>query len=91
MAGVTALVVGGAALVAGGIKAYQGGKDKKRAKDKQKAAEQGMGTNTSGISLSSVDAKNIVKNYELVDKASKDPAFGYSLMSTQEAMSQIHG
>ena len=42
MAGVTAAVVGGAMLVAGTVKAIQGGRDKRKARKKQEAAERGL-------------------------------------------------
>ena len=56
MAGVTALVVGGAMLVAGTVKAISGGKDKKNAKNKQKAAEAALKAAQDG--LKNVDTSN---------------------------------
>jgi len=56
MAAVTAMVVGGAMVVAGTVKAIQGGSAKKRAKDKQKAAEAGL--KEAQDALKAVDTSN---------------------------------
>ena len=49
-----AVVVGGAMVVAGTVKAISGAKDKKKARNKQEAAEQGL-----------ADAQNALKNVDL--------------------------
>ena len=56
MAAVTAAVVGGAMVLAGTVKAIQGGKDKKKAKSKQEAAEAGL--KEAQNALKAVDTSN---------------------------------
>lgn len=60
MAAVTALVVGGAMVAAGTVKAIQGGKDKRDAKNKQKLAEQGLKDAQEG--LKDIDTDNPFEN-----------------------------
>ena len=56
MAAVTAMVVGGAMLVAGTVKAISGGKDKRAAKNKQKEAEKGL--HAAQDALKNIDTSN---------------------------------
>jgi len=56
MAAVTAAVVGGAMVVAGTVKAIQGGKEKRSAKQKQAAAEAGL--HAAQDALAAVDTSN---------------------------------
>ena len=56
MAAVTAAVVGGAMVVAGTVKAISGGKDKRKARNKQEAAEAGLAA--AQDALAAVDTSN---------------------------------